>query len=289
MKTKLDYDIFNDYNELVHIHLQNFGFTVLPSELRDSLRIYFNYTNRIVDEKNWIIKKSNNLIIPANLQDGFNLLESYLTEGKDIKPFMSRKLKDPLFFDALLNDWGIHHLHLGNIFANDGFVKRNKEVLFVKFWQDTAYMIAIGDHNAWSRKELLEELGKNWPDLLGLFELKGVIDISHNPSNEEINDLRKAGLNSAVEINGKFYSSIGGGYSISGESMHSLIATNQTMKKIKNLEKFLKKNESKIIKKCKERISPLPPVLRGRLIVLENRDCFFQVETLKINFKIGSI
>lgn len=289
MKTKLIYDITEDYNELVQTHLQSIGFSVFPDNLRESLRIYFNYVNRIVEQKKWFIEKSKNLSIPQNLQSGFDLLVSYLNDGKDITPFMSRKLKEPLFFDALLNDWGIHHLHIGHEFEEDGFVKRNKEVLFIKFWQETAYVVAIGDHNAWSKKELLEEIDKNWPNLLQLFELKDAIDISPRPSNEDIKILRKVGLNTAVEINGKFYSSIGGGYSVSGDSIHSLLASNQTLRKIRDLEKYIKDNESKIIKRCKNIISPLPSVLRGRLIVLENRECYFQIETLKINFKIGTI
>lgn len=181
MKTRLTYDIFEDYNELVHTHLQSFGFTLFPNDLRESLRIYFNYINRIVEPKIWRIKKSKNLTIPLSLQQEFDLLEPHMTSGKNLIPFMSRKLKEPLFFDALLNDWGIHHLHLGHEFENDGFVKRNKDVLFIKFWQDTAYMIGIGDHNAWSKKALLEEIDENWPELFELFQLKDAIDISMKP------------------------------------------------------------------------------------------------------------
>lgn len=71
--------------------------------------------------------------------------------------------------------------------------------------------------------------------------------------------------------------------------MHSLVASYQTMRKIKSLDNYIKLNESKILKERKKIASPLPPVLRGRLIVLENRDCYFQIESLKINFKIGCI
>jgi hypothetical protein len=44
----------------------------------------------------------------------------------------------------MLNDWGIHHLHLGTkISKNTGFVERTGPLLFVKFEKNVAYFIGV--------------------------------------------------------------------------------------------------------------------------------------------------
>lgn len=287
MKCKIKINFKNDYNLLVHRHLLSFGFQELPNDLIDSLRIYFNYKNRIVESIEWNILKSKNLNVPNHLITGFTNLENKLKKGENIKANLSTRIVDPLFFDSLLNDWGIHHLHLGDQIESNGFVTRNDEVLFVKFVNLSAYFIAIGNHQSWSDKNLLKVVDDNWPELLEKHELKGIIDISQNPTSEEIGKLRKAGINSCVEINNKVYASIGGGFLASGDNAMSSIATGDILNRIRNLEEYVQQNEKLILKNLKGKIGKLPPVIEGKLVVDENRNCYLSFVNLKINFKLG--
>src|SRR5215218_5225160 len=83
--------------------------------------------------------------------------------------------------DQLLAEWGIHHLHLSDQIAGDGFVKRTEDVLFAIFKDDAAYLIGIYGHpgtDNWAREEILATLVRNWPDRGLVAELKGVIWLS---------------------------------------------------------------------------------------------------------------
>lgn len=139
--------------------------------------------------------------------------------GDDLTPNLSRTVEvahDPVAArkskltgrkdrDLLIADWDIHHLHLSMSVDRDGFVSRTGDLLFAAFDTDDAYLINIYPHGAWGLKELLEIFVRNWPAAGLLTELRGVVALSQDYSDEERLELRNAGIAQPIEIDGRIY------------------------------------------------------------------------------------
>lgn len=143
-----------------------------------------------------------------------------IEKGEPLLGYQSRLLKDADYDDGLLMDWGVQHLHLGDSIESDGFIKRTKELLFIRFTQDSAYVLGIFDHNEWSTLKILEIIHENWPETIEHHKVRNIVDISYCPDEETIQKFRKIGLNSAVKLkDGTVYMGPGGGVTAAGTPM----------------------------------------------------------------------
>lgn len=163
--------------------------------------------------------------------------------GQDLTQYLSKgivqNLKEP---DRLLNDWGVMHLHLSNEIQNNGFCKRTNELLFIyrNFQNPTdVYFLDIFEHRRWSEKIILEIIHKNWPLQLEPFKVK-CVDMSYNPTDDNIKSIRSANINSAIKLNdGTVYMAIGGGMTTAGTNIYSTIEQIEYLKFFRNTEKEL--------------------------------------------------
>ncbi len=64
----------------------------------------------------------------------------------------------------MLNAWGVHHMHLATALTRKGHVRRTKQLLFVVFHPEDAYLVDIGDHNSFHQRRVLEVIARTWPD-----------------------------------------------------------------------------------------------------------------------------
>lgn len=143
-----------------------------------------------------------------------------IKKGESLHSYQSRLLKNIDYDDGLLMDWGVQHLHLGDSIESNGFVKRTKELLFVKFTPDSAYVLGIFKHNEWSTLKILEIIHENWPETIENYKFKNIVDISPCPDEKTIQSFRKIGLNSAVKLkDGTVYMGPGGGITAAGTPM----------------------------------------------------------------------
>lgn len=149
--------------------------------------------------------------VRAKIEAGGDLTP-LLSEGVEIAYVPRRKRKtggglDP-DIDALLDHDGLHHLHLGE---DEGgrFVARTRDLLFVAFHDDDAYLIGIYPHGSWGRRDLLERIVRNWPEAGLLAQARGVIGLTQQYSDEDRWKLMKAGVSVAIEIDGKVYFTLG--------------------------------------------------------------------------------
>lgn len=192
---------------------------------------YDNLRDRVPSVRKWITCRSNYLqyqSLSDSISTGLKKLVSAAEAGEDLQPW----LHDAIFADkqdALINDWGIQHYHLGVEFEarKNGRrrVQRTGDVLFAMHREDTGHLNLIGvfDHKSFSNKQLLEIVNADWPDLVNHAKIENLIDISHSPTNSEIHQLRKSQVNSAVKIDGTFYMGPGGGYTVSGNSTKAVM------------------------------------------------------------------
>jgi len=152
-------------------------------------------------------------LAPA-LRAGLAAATTELEAGQDVRPRLSRSLKDRDFDDKMLNDWGIHHLHLGVVIESDGFVARTGDVLFVMVRPDDVYLLDVRGHGAWTDADLVEIVHAQWPETLDAFRLNGVTGFDLTPRQRK--NLRARNMNAGVTMkDGTFYAGIGGGLSAS--------------------------------------------------------------------------
>jgi hypothetical protein len=176
-------------------------------------------------------------------------LSAKLATGESINAFLSssvQRIPRPrqgkvVPRDQLLAEWGIHHLHLSDHIAGDGFVKRTDDVLFAIFKDDAAYLIGIYGHpgtDNWARQDIFATLVRNWPDRGLVAELKGVIGLSQQYDDDDRAKLRKAGLSGPVEVDGKVYSPLASlGQTTAGTPIEATMGMQRLMWALREWEK----------------------------------------------------
>lgn len=153
--------------------------------------------------------------------------------GGDLTEFLSKLASKVDTPDAMLNDFGIHHLHLGEKSSPDAKrVRRSDRLLLVWVGVDDAYLIDIRPHPrnhdpddyGWSHQEYLEIIERNWPHLQDPFELRGVRGTSISDIGRK--ELQRKNTNVVTLIGSRAIAPPGGGMTASGANLtHVCIAT----------------------------------------------------------------
>ncbi len=139
--------------------------------------------------------------VPAHLIAGEKYLLTKVANGEDLWPHQSRKIGRLSNQDGMLNDYGIHHFHLGTTLkAGTDLIEGTKELLFAIVTDHDFYTIGIYDHNSWADQTLLDIVHQNWPALTEPYTIKSsseaqVLGLQHNYTAEEAAKLRAAGIN----------------------------------------------------------------------------------------------
>ena len=136
---------------------------------RDLLIVYYNWMSRQVKPQPRHVRKSKtfeqNPLVTARASDlaqiigeieRGNDLKRYLSRGVDIAACVPGKKRRDL--DLMLNDWGVHHLHISTQLDPDGYVKRDGPLLFAIFRPLAAYLIDLMSHKDWTRGHVLDVL-----------------------------------------------------------------------------------------------------------------------------------
>lgn len=251
----LKIDFLRDWARMMSENLKQMGYNPEPGD--DHFKICMNYYNllrRLVRPIPRKVLVSKEFKCPGHLQDGLNLVIEKIKKGIDLKPHLSKGILRLEYNDDLLNDWGIHHLHLGTVENVKGFVDRTGPVLFVRFDRDVAYLIQIMGHGDWAKQELIKIIHDNWPESIERFRIPHVESMEPKISDEDRKKLRKAHLVTFVEIDeGVIYAPLGMGYQSSGISTEVVRACMQSNKKLKLFENTVRIKIVEIAKLLKRR------------------------------------
>ena len=205
--------------------------------------------------------------------------------GGDITPYQTKRLRGFNKQDRLLSDWGIHHLHLGELQSGKRFSDRTSALLYAIFLEQITYFIAIMDHNSFSDIELLRIIESNWPSYLKAFELEGIIDLEFAPSSKEVKILREAGVAAFIKLpSGRILGPPGGGITTAGTSVRCMMEAQRTARLLWNAEAVVKQNDSDFREKLG--IAADAPI---RLIALESTCVIISGEGASIHLKIPII
>ncbi len=172
------------------------------------------------------------------------VVETKIATGEELNAHLSTRVSHPAGGDStmppskhadrdlLLAEWGVHHLHLSTEMRKDGFTSRTADVLFVVFREADAYLLGIFDHpqhENWAAENIFAVMVRNWSDAGLVLKSNFAIGLSQEYSDDDRLELRKAGMNSALQVDGKVYSPSGGGIALDGTPLLEVQAAQQFM------------------------------------------------------------
>ena len=189
----------------------------------DVLIAYFDALRRrpaVRPRKIWI---ADDFTCPPEYQAGWEQLQKKIADGEDLRPHLSKGHARLTTLDGLLNEWGVHHLHLGTAPSSrdPSLIERSGPVLFARITPDDFYAINVYTHGDWEQMSVLESLHRNWPDTIKSYRIRG---IQGEPLTEEQRrNLRKVNMQTATTTaDGTVYMAIGGGVASSGTSAEAV-------------------------------------------------------------------
>ncbi len=213
MRVKIDF--VRDYAEVLRQRLTAAGYAAVAGEKNeDTIMRYLNVLNRRIEPRRRQTKKASTFICPANLQAGLQLLIDLSEKGDSLRPHQSKQIGKAEYDDAMLNDWGIHHFHLGTVpdAQNPNFISRTGPVLYAAVAPDTLCCLAVLNHGEWSNRQLLEAMHANFPELTAPFTIKNVVRLSVDYTDAQIKKLRAVGANVIIQLSdGTVIAGPGGG------------------------------------------------------------------------------
>ena len=66
----------------------------------------------------------------------------------------------------MLNDWFIHHFHLGNKLDKNGLIEETEHILMAMVFDDAFYAIKVYTHKEWANQEIIKIAYNNWPSMI---------------------------------------------------------------------------------------------------------------------------
>jgi len=247
---QISIDFRADWLAILKAEICKLGYNADPKlDARSISETYFNIQRLLISANPRKVLISKEFSCPGYLTSGLDLIKDKVRKGENLKPHQSYQFTNPNYNDRLLNDWGIHHLHLGKQIQKNGFVERTGHVLFARVTHDTFYLLDVMNHSPgqqpWIKKILVEIIHNNWPDSIAENRIKGIVDTEFNPSEQEIGQLRNAGINSILKMNdGTIYAPLGGGLIGSGISLEVIEESNYHFHLVDRIERYVKDNLS---------------------------------------------
>lgn len=277
MKAIIDFK--TDWKTHMLSDLKNQGYQVFSSDSEESIsHRFFNVRRRRISVRPRLVYESSELSCPKGLEAGYENLKLKMLSGDDVTPHQSRNLLDVDYNDTLLNDWGFQHFHLGVNAGPSQYVERTGPLLFALVKEDAVYCIAVLPHGAWSEQELVKIAHRNWPAAIAQFKLDGAIGLSQQYTNNDIAALRKAGVQTLVEVEANaVYAPIGGGYSTARTSIAVTVQSDRYRALIDALQAHVIGNMQTFMQIIAKK--GLAPACPPNFSLVVNQEGYFAVET----------
>ena len=251
-----NFDFNKDFDEIIAHELTTMGYRLNPAENSEKLRFkYFNLKRRLVSVKPRKIYISKEFYCPSNLQIGLNLLITKFENGLDVSSHLSKKVSKLKKRDTLLDDWGIHHFHLGEK-LNGKFAKRDGPLLFARIEEDRIFFLNIFPHGVWSNQQMVRIIHDNWPESIKSYRIKDAIGVLNLPDDQDIVKLRQGGIAYLMEIYPSIvYMPIGGGLCLTGRSAEIADIILHYRKFLENKKQQIENNIEKIFEVVNKQLS----------------------------------
>jgi hypothetical protein len=202
---------------------------------------FFDAQRRRIAAHPRTIEIADDFACPPDQQGGWTALQQRIRNGDDLGPHMSTRHKSLVNRDGLLNEWGVHHFHLGmNPHPRDpNYIERTGPVVFALVEQDVFRAINVYEHQEWEELSVVESLHRNWPDAIRPYRLKANI-VAPALANAERRNVRNAGGQTGVTVqDGTVYGSIAGPVSTAGTKYTSVRNADHWVKEVRHLQSYL--------------------------------------------------
>jgi hypothetical protein len=265
----IEIDLVRDFTEICREYLVENGYEITLGSDFEIRQQFFNVVKR------GILKRPREVLVSKEFRCDYegedfssqiNELKHKAESGEDLTPHLSRRVFNAKFNDSLLNNFGIHHFHLGTGCDpnNPKLIKGTKQLVFARVTQDKFYMIQLLDHNAWYDLQLLQIIYDNWPAMLEPFRVKGIAPSRF--TEEQMREMMKENINFLITLqDGSTFSPPGGGSTTSGTAQNVTMSNDDIISKIRALEDSTKHNLSEWKSLASRDGKTLGPTLRFKL------------------------
>lgn len=188
---------------------------------------------------------------PAHVA-GYQTLARAIESGTPLRPWLSTLVRKLNGRDELLDDWGIHHFHLG-IASHEkraAFVARTDEVPFAVVRPDAVYFLTATSHDpetaplVWTQTELVDIVHCNWPALI---KTPGMPSHGRVLTAEDHARFRERRVNAGVTVSdGTVYYPPGGGIMSNGDGATDYVYQMQLLRQLDDLEAAVQQREAQI-------------------------------------------
>lgn len=187
--------------------------------------------------------------LPSHVKQGVNAIIAESRQGRDMTPRLTKLRNNLEHNDGLLNDWGLHHMHLGTMGAEpDGSAGRTGELLFVFPTPSTLYLVDVRDHKGFSCHDLVEIVHKNWPFLLERYRVRAQLYLGPPPTDAERALARRSGLTMFTTMSdGTTYRPPGGGTATDGTSIAATDQAARLMHQVRDAAERCAANHAAIL------------------------------------------
>jgi hypothetical protein len=187
--------------------------------------------------------------LPDEVAQSLQTLVRRLEDGDDTNGHQGEGLtkrsdisapKDHRRTDLLWADWGIHHLHISPP-RQRGYVARSGWLLFCRFEADQVALIDVrphGKNEAFADPSLIEQLLKDWPDYMEQFRMRGILT-GEVFTDQQIHELRRAGINTPVQFAGACYIGPGMGITTAGTPTRVTMASGRIRLAVRRLSQLV--------------------------------------------------
>lgn len=214
-----------------------YGSEVNEIEDKDVMIHFFDSLRRQIAIRPRDIKIAADFRCPPGRENDWKAFQEKVCKGEDLGPHLS-KLHESLFnVDGLLNEWGVHHFHIGTQpdHKNPYYVKRDGPLVFALVDESTFYAINVYNHGEWEQLSIIESLHKHWPNVISKYRLRGIPGETLNEKQRRT--IRNPGGQAAVATqDGTVYGSIGGVTSSAGNTLNSVEYADMCLRDIRQLQ-----------------------------------------------------
>jgi hypothetical protein len=236
---------------------------------------YFNLQKRYIPRGARLVLRSRKIAsapYPKWISAALGRIAAISDGGGDLNPYQSDTLRKPTLNDALLNDWGIHHLHLGEPNSSGYFTTRTSELLYVLVGSEHLYFIDVRHHGAsFTDKELLEIVHQDWPEAIASYRAPGASRVSL--TDDQRRRLRKKNAQTLVEMSdGTVYIGPGGGMMADGSSFEVRLRADRLMGAVHGQQELYVREASAIRNALLAQRNVNLDRLKLRLVVEEGTD-----------------
>lgn len=213
---------------------------------------YFDALRRKITAAPRTVRLADDFVCPVEHTEGWHALQKKVQKGQDINPYLSKRHESLFNPDGLLNDWGIHHFHLGTTFdqKNVAYISRTGPLLYALVNGSNFCAIGILSHSGFEESCLIESIHRNWPDMISHRRANGIAGEELTPTQRQA--LRKKNGNVATAVSdSSVYLPPSGGITSSGVVVDA----------VRNADSW--RNEIRAIQKAfEEKFFALLPLLR---------------------------